>query len=76
VELEIKWIVPTFYDRRVSKSAEILEHLRQHFPDKLTAPIPYSVKLSEAPAWGQTVYGYAPRDRGAAAYAKLAEALL
>ena len=69
--LEIRWILPTFMDRRVAQSQEILEQLIQVFGAKVGRPIRYSVRLSEAPAHGQTIFEYAPKDRGAVDFAKL-----
>ena len=71
-ELEVKYIVPTFVDGRVKKSSDILGQLTDAFGDMVTLPIGYNVSLSEAPAWGKTVYDYAPKGRGAHDYAKLA----
>lgn len=70
---EIRYVLPTFMDRRVKKSAEILAQLGQHFAGRLCDPIRYSVRLSEAPAFGQTIFEYAPGDRGAEDYNKLIE---
>ncbi len=68
---EVKYILPTFLDGRVKKSQEILEQLSSHFKDRLCNAIRYSVRLSEAPAFGKTIFEHAPRDRGAVDYAKL-----
>lgn len=70
---EIRYVLPTFLDGRVKKSAEILAQLGVHFGGKLCDPIRYSVRLSEAPAFGQTIFEYAPGDRGAEDYGKLIE---
>jgi chromosome partitioning protein len=70
---EIRYVLPTFLDGRVKKSAEILAQLGSHFGGKLCDPIRYSVRLSEAPAFGQTIFEYAPGDRGAEDYGKLIE---
>lgn len=72
----VRWIVPTFEDGRVKKSSEILSQIEKAFPEQVTHPIHYSVKLSEAPAFGQTIFEYAPKDRGALDYAKLAGRIL
>jgi chromosome partitioning protein len=69
--VDIRYVLPTFLDGRVRKSAEILAQLGQHFGGNLCDPIRYSARLSEAPAFGQTIFEYAPRDRGADDYAKL-----
>jgi len=72
-DLEVKYIVPTFYDLRVKKSQEILAQLKKYFPDKLCEPIKYNVRLSEAPGYGQTIYEYDPKSAGAQGYRALTE---
>jgi chromosome partitioning protein len=71
-----RYVLPTFYDRRVRKSGEILEQLRNHFPDQICLPIRYNVRLSEAPGFGQTIYEYAPGSPGAEDYQQLTERIL
>ncbi len=73
--LLIKGIIPTFYDGRVKKSAEIMEQLERHFPDALWPAVRYNTKLSEAPGFGQHIFEYARRSNGAADYARLAQRL-
>ena len=72
-ELTFKYIVPTFLDGRVKKSQEILEQLRAYYEPQLCPPIRYSVRLSEAPGYGQTIYEYAPDSPGAMDYQQLTE---
>src|SRR5215207_6348143 len=74
-ELHILGIVPTFYDQRVRKSAEILKQLKRYFPGLVWPPVRYNSKLSEAPGFGQHIFEYAKRSNGAADYARLAERL-
>ena len=64
-------MLPTFQDGRVKKSQEILEQLQGYFKDRLCNAIRYSVKLSESPGYGQSIFEYARKDRGAVDYAKL-----
>jgi chromosome partitioning protein len=71
--LTLRYVVPTFLDRRVRKSAEILAQLRTHFGPQLCAPIRYNVRLSEAPGYGQTIFEYAPGSAGAQDYQHLVE---
>jgi chromosome partitioning protein len=71
----LKSIIPTFYDGRVRKSAEILEQLERYFPGAVLPIVRYNVKLSEAPGFGQHIFEYAKRSNGAADYARLAERL-
>ena len=72
-EVKLKYILPTFMDGRVRKSQEILEQLQRHYGQLLCQPIRYSVRLSEAPGYGQTIYEYAPGSTGAQDYQALAE---
>ena len=72
-ELLIKYILPTFLDKRVKKSEEILKQLQAFYQEKLCSPIRYSVRLSEAPGFGQTIYEYAPGSSGAEDYQALVE---
>ena len=74
--LELKYVLPTFFDRRVKKSDEILEQLQAHFGERVCLPIRYNVRLSEAPGFGQTIYEYAPRSAGAQDYQQLTERIL
>jgi chromosome partitioning protein len=68
-------IIPTFYDGRVRKSAEILEQLERYFPGAVLPAVRYNVKLSEAPGFGQHIFEYSRRSNGAADYARLAKRL-
>lgn len=70
--LEIRHVLPTFYDRRVKKSGQLLEQLRGAFNGRLCDPIRYSVRISEAPAWHQLVWEYEPSDRAGDDYRALA----
>jgi len=74
--LVLRYVLPTFMDRRVKKSEEILAQLRSHFGGFLCEPIRYNVRLSEAPGYGQTIFEYAPRSSGAQDYQQLTERIL
>lgn len=69
----LRYILPTFYDRRVKKSEEILGQLQAHFGDRVCTPVRYSVRLSEAPGYGQSIFEYAPHSSGALDYQAVAE---
>ncbi len=75
-DLTLRYIVPTFMDRRVRKSDEILAQLRGYYADLVCEPIRYNVRLSEAPGYGQTIFEYAPRSPGAQDYQQLTERIL
>jgi chromosome partitioning protein len=74
--LDLRYVLPTFHDRRVRKSDEILQQLRGHFAVQLCNPIRYNVRLSEAPGYGQTIFEYAANSTGAEDYRLLAERIL
>ena len=75
-ELELKYVLLTFYDLRVKKSREIMKQLQFHYSDKLCGPIKYNVRLSEAPGYGQTIFEYAPNCSGAEGYRTLTERVI
>ena len=75
-ELVLRYILPTFLDKRVKKSEEIFQQLQAHYPEILCAPVRYSVRLSEAPGFGQTIYEYAPGSTGVEDYRALVERIL
>lgn len=72
-KLSHAYVVPTFFDGRVKKSAEILDQLKKHFPGKLCDPIRYNVRISESAAFGKTIFEFAPNSPGAEDYTKLIE---
>lgn len=72
-DLQLRYILPTFYDKRVRKSEEILAQLQAYYGERVCSPIRYSVRLSEAPGYGQDIYEYAPGSAGAEDYQTLVE---
>ena len=72
-EMRLRYVLPTFMDRRVRKSQEILGQLEAHYNDQVCTPIRYNVRLSEAPGYGQSIYEYAPHSAGAEDYRRLTE---
>lgn len=71
--LEMRYVLPTFYDGRVKKSDEIMDQLKAYYQDRLCRPIRYNVRLSEAPGYGMSIFEYAPKSSGAKDYAALVE---
>jgi len=72
--LDIGGIVLTMYDARTKLSEEVTREVREHFGDKVFSTIvPRSVRLSEAPSYGQPAIAYDPYARGSKAYIWLAE---
>lgn len=56
-------VLPTFLDRRLSETKEQLATLAQDFGRLVWEPIPVDAKAAEAPAFGQTLWEYAPHAR-------------
>jgi chromosome partitioning protein len=70
----ISTILLTMYDGRTNLSAQVAEDVRTHFPEQvLGTAIPRSVRISEAPSYGQTVISYDPHSSGALSYREAAE---
>lgn len=68
-DLELSTILLTMYDQRTNLSREVADEVRKHFPQQtLTPEIPRSVRIAEAPSFGQTVITYQPKSVGAVAY--------
>jgi len=75
-ELRLGAIVLTMFDARTRLAAGVADEVRGHFGDQvLKAAIPRSVRISEAPSYGQTVLTYDPGSVGALAYLEAASEL-
>lgn len=70
-EVQLQYILPTFRDMRVKRGSEFLEEIEKIYGEKVCAPIRYNVRLSEAPAYGQTIFEFAPGSNGAQDYREL-----
>ncbi|SRR6266566_1504372 len=74
--LALSTILLTMYDARTRLAAQVAEDVRAHFGDVvLGAVIPRSVRVSEAPSYGQSVLSYDPGSSGALAYIEAAREL-
>lgn len=56
-------VLPTFWERTTNEGHEQLKGLVAQFNSLVWPPIPVDVKAREAPAYGQTLWEYAPRSR-------------
>jgi chromosome partitioning protein len=67
--LYVSTILLTMYDARTRLADQVADDVRNHFGDLvLGSVIPRSVRISEAPGFGQTVVSFDPASRGARAY--------
>lgn len=75
--LHLSTIVLTMYDGRTRLAQQVAEEVRQHFPSEvLKTVIPRTVRVSEAPSFGQTVIAYDPQSVGAVSYREAAVELV
>ncbi len=75
--LQVRGLLMTMYDTHTNLSRQVVNDVREHFPATLfSAIIPRSVKLSEAPSYGEPILTYAPQSAGGMAYEALCEELL
>jgi chromosome partitioning protein len=71
-DLKVGGVVLTMYDGRTKLSKEVSEQVRSHFGDLCyRTVIPRSVRLSEAPSYGEPIEAFDPMSRGAIAYRHL-----
>jgi chromosome partitioning protein len=72
--LEVSTIILTMYDARTRLAEQVVEEVRQHFGDRVCRNVvPRSVRLSEAPSFGQPIVVFDGSSRGAIAYRELAK---
>ena len=72
--LTVSTILLTMFDGRTRLASQVAEEVREHFGGiVLSAIIPRSVRVSEAPSYGQSVMTYDPGSNGAQAYVAAAK---
>jgi len=72
--LHVSTIVCVMYDARTKLADQVVNEIRAHFGDTvLRTVVPRSVRLSEAPSFGQPIITFDPRSRGAVAYRDVAK---
>jgi chromosome partitioning protein len=71
--LHVSTVLLTMYDARTRLAAQVAQEVRTHFATTvLRTTIPRSVRISEAPSYGQTVMTYDPGSTGALSYLEAA----
>lgn len=75
--LDLGGVVMTMFDMRTNLSRQVVEEVKKHLPEQIfKTVIPRTVRLSEAPSFGQTIFAYDPTNPGATAYRSLAREVI
>jgi len=70
--LELGGVIMTMFDVRTNLSRQVVDEVKSHLPDKIfETVIPRTVRLSEAPSFGKTIFDYDKLSPGATAYRNL-----
>lgn len=73
-KLALGGIVMTMVDKRTNLSQQVIAEVKSHFaPLLFKASIPRSIRLSEAPSFGKSIFEYDPQGPGALGYKQLAD---
>lgn len=76
-DVSVMGAVMTMFDKRTRLSEEVMTELYKYFPNTIfRSVIPRTVRLAEAPSYGQTIFHYDPKGKGAKAYERLAREIL
>ncbi len=76
-DLALEGVLLTMYDGRTNLAQQVAEEVRSHFREKVyQTVIPRTVRLSEAPSYGQPILRYDPRSKAADVYRALAKEML
>jgi chromosome partitioning protein len=75
--LVVRGVVMTMYDSRMRLAQQVVAEVKAHFGEQVFKTlVPRSVRLGEAPSYGEPILSYAPNSPGGVAYAQLADELL
>jgi chromosome partitioning protein len=75
--LELGGVVMTMFDLRTNLSRQVVEEVKKHLPEKIfKTVIPRTVRLSEAPSFGKTIFEYDNLNPGATAYRNLGKEVI
>lgn len=76
-ELKVRGVILTMFDGRTRLAVDVVNEVRRYFPTQVfQSIIPRSVRLAEAPSYGQPIAIYAPDSSSAKAYSALAREIL
>lgn len=75
--IELEGVLLTMYDSRLNLTNQVVAEVKKYFPKKIyRSPIPRSVRLSEAPSFGQPITVYDKRSKGCIAYMDVAAEII
>ena len=75
--LELEGVLLTMYDGRLNLTQQVVTEIKKYFPRKVfSTVIPRTVRLSEAPSYGQPILYYDRSNKGAQAYSALTDEIL
>jgi chromosome partitioning protein len=76
-DLQLGGVVMTMFDMRTNLSRQVVDEVKKHLPDKIfKSVIPRTIRLSEAPSFGKTIFAYDRSSPGATAYKNLADEVI
>jgi chromosome partitioning protein len=76
-DLIVRGVILTMFDGRTRLAMDVVNEVRKYFPDQVfQTVIPRSVRLAEAPSYGQPISVYAPESSSAKAYSSLTREIL
>ncbi len=75
--LSLGGVVMTMFDMRTNLSRQVVDEVKKHLPDQIfKTVIPRTVRLSEAPSFGKTIFAYDNTSPGSTAYRNLAKEVI
>ena len=75
--LDIEGVLISMFDGRNTLSLEVVEEVKKYFKNKVFKTIiPRNVRLAEAPSYGESIFDYDSKSKGAVAYEKLAKEVI
>ena len=75
--LELEGVLLTMYDSRLNLTNQVVGEIKKYFADKVfRSTVPRSVRISEAPSYGEPICYYDKANRGTLAYQRVEEELL
>jgi chromosome partitioning protein len=75
--LQVGGVIMTMFDVRTNLSRQVVDEVRTHLPDQIfNSVIPRTIRLSEAPSFGKTIFEYDPTSPGSTAYRNAADELI